>query len=59
MDQLKQFKCVIEIQKHASISKAAKALNIAQSTLSKYLSKLEEELGLELFDRTTIPIKLT
>lgn len=59
MDQLKQFKFVLEIQKHGSVSKAAKSLNIAQSTLSKYLSKLEEDLGLKLFDRTTIPIKLT
>lgn len=59
MNPIRRFEIVIEIQKHASISKAAKALNIAQSTLSKYLSKLEEELGLELFDRTTIPIKLT
>ncbi len=59
MNQLKQFKCVAEIAKYGSISKAAKALNIAQSTLSKYLSKLEDELGLTLFDRTTIPIKPT
>lgn len=59
MNPIRRFEIVIEIQKHGSVSKAAKSLNIAQSTLSKYLSKLEEELGLALFDRTTIPIKLT
>lgn len=59
MNPIRRFEIVIEIQKYGSVSKAAKALNIAQSTLSKYLSKLEEELGIALFDRTTIPIKLT
>jgi len=59
MNSMRKFETVVEIAKYGSISKAAKALNIAQSTLSKYLSKLEEELGLTLFDRTSIPIKLT
>lgn len=59
MDRLRQFEVVLQISKHGSISKAAKALSISQSTLSKYLSKLEEDLGLLLFDRTTIPLRLT
>lgn len=56
---LRQFEFVMEIAKWKSISKAAGSLHLAQPTLSKYLQKLENELGVELFDRTTIPIKLT
>ena len=59
MKKLRQFELVIEIARQGSISKAARCLNLAQPTLSKYLSNLEQELGLELFDRTTLPIKLT
>ena len=59
MRNLRQFEIAIEIEKYGSISKAADALHIAQPTLSKLLQKTERELGLELFDRTTVPIKLT
>ncbi len=59
MNTLKEFETVIEIARCGSVSKAAKVLKISQSTLSKYLSKLESELGLELFDRKKIPLRLT
>ena len=49
MEQLEQ---IIEIDKQKSISKAAKALYIGQSTLSGSLANLEEELGVGLFERT-------
>lgn len=55
----KQFEIVSEIVRCGSISKAAKSLGIAQPTLSKYLSNLEDKLGVELFDRTKLPISLT
>ncbi len=59
MRKLRQYEFVIEIARCGSISKAARYLNLAQPTLSKYLTNLEEEIGVELFDRTTIPVKLT
>lgn len=34
-------------------------LGIAQSALSRYVLKLEKEIGVELFDRKTLPIILT
>lgn len=42
-----------------SISKAAQKLFVAQPSLSRYVQKLEEELGVELFDRGKIPLELT
>lgn len=55
----KQFEYVNAVVNCGSISKAAENLNIAQSTLSKYLKKTENNIGMEIFDRSTIPIRLT
>lgn len=49
LDQLRQ---IIEIDKHHSISKAAKALYTSQPTLSGSLNSLESEIGVRLFERT-------
>ena len=57
--QIKSFEYVHAIAQTNSISKAANELGIAQSALSRYVLKLEKEIGVELFDRTTLPITLT
>ena len=59
MNELRQFELVLEIARCRSISGAAKALKISQPTLSKYIANLESKLEMELFDRTSIPIRLT
>jgi len=56
---LKQFEYVITIAGTGSFSRAADELLVAQPTLSKYIQKLERNIGIELFDRSTIPIRLT
>jgi len=58
MSQLKYeyFLAIVEAQ---SISKAADKLMLSQPYLSQYLNRLERELGVTLFDRGRIPIKLT
>jgi DNA-binding transcriptional LysR family regulator len=47
------------IAKERSFSKAAQKLFIAQPSLSMLVRKLEEELGVPLFDRSSKPIRLT
>lgn len=42
-----------------NITKAAKALYISQPSLTQYLRRLEDDLGVELFDRSSQPMKLT
>ncbi|SDJ37469.1 LysR family transcriptional regulator [Proteiniclasticum ruminis] len=55
----KPFEYIIKIAETGNITKAAHALFISQPYLSSYLTKLEEELGVILFDRTAKPLRLT
>lgn len=56
---LYQLKYVIEIANKRSISRAAENLYISQSTLSQFLTKLEAELGISLFERKRNEMTLT
>ena len=49
----------IELTKQKSFSKLAKDLSISQSTLSHQISQLENELGVNLIERTTKTFKIT
>ena len=59
MHYLKKYEYVIAVAELGGISQAAERFGISQPTFSKYLKGIEAELGAELFDRTTLPIKPT
>ncbi len=42
---------VISIAKHQGVGKASRELNVSQSTLSKFVQKLENDLGFTLFNK--------
>ncbi len=50
---------VYEVYKERSFSSAAKNLFISQPALSASVKKVEKELGITIFDRSTSPITLT
>ena len=50
---------IYTIYEQLSFSKAAQKLFIAQPALSSTVKKLEQQLGVPLFDRTTKPISMT
>ncbi|MBQ8638607.1 MAG: LysR family transcriptional regulator [Lachnospiraceae bacterium] len=52
-------KYVYAVYKERSFSKAAETLYISQPALSAMIKKVEAKVGMELFDRTTSPIRLT
>lgn len=56
---LKQLKYVIVLAEQGSFSRAAEELNISQPSLSQYVRKIEQELDIELFDRSGSVIRLT
>jgi len=49
--ELSQIKYFIQAAQSQNLSKAARILNITQPTLSKSISNLESEMGVQLFDR--------
>ncbi|MEA5012213.1 MAG: LysR family transcriptional regulator [Angelakisella sp.] len=48
---VKDFEYIVEIAKYGSITKAASALYITQPALTKFLIRVERELGIQLFHR--------
>lgn len=54
-----QLEYVIAVDKYKHFGKAAQACFITQPTLSAMIQKLEDELGVRIFDRTTHPIRTT
>ena len=58
LDQ-RYFKYIKTIAQCHSFSKAAQILYISQPALSRFVKKVEDELGVSLFDRDTIPLGLT
>jgi LysR family hydrogen peroxide-inducible transcriptional activator len=54
-----QLAYVLALNEHKHFSRAAESCDVAQATLSAMLRKLEEELGLTLFDRTRAPLITT
>lgn len=57
MFKKKELVCAVNNEK--SFSKAAEKLLISQPSLSASIKKIEEEIGVPLFDRSTNPIQLT
>ncbi|MBQ6470516.1 MAG: LysR family transcriptional regulator [Victivallales bacterium] len=55
----RQLKYVFTLAKDGSFSKAAETLGISQPSLSQYIKKIEEQIGLPLFDRTNGEVRLT
>ncbi|MBN2261431.1 MAG: LysR family transcriptional regulator [Prolixibacteraceae bacterium] len=56
---LLQLSYVLELSHYQSFSKTAQKLNISQPALSLQISKLEEELGINIFKRSPTQIILT
>lgn len=55
----KHLEAFVEVVRHQSFTKAAKALFLAQPSVSGQIQQLESELGTRLLDRTTKSIRLT
>lgn len=57
--ELRQLRYFVEVAEREHVSEAAGHLNIAQSAISRQIAKLEQELGVELFERTGRNIQIT
>jgi DNA-binding transcriptional LysR family regulator len=57
--ELRQLQYALQIALEKNFSRAAEKLHIAQPSLSQQLSKLEKEIGVLLFQRTTNSVEVT
>jgi DNA-binding transcriptional LysR family regulator len=55
----RELEYVLKLAEEKSFSKAAQKLYISQPSLSQFIQKLERQLGEPLFDRSSVPLKLT
>ena len=55
----RQLQYAVMLAKHRNFSHVAEMLHITQPALSKQILNLEKELDIKLFDRNSIPLKLT
>jgi LysR family hydrogen peroxide-inducible transcriptional activator len=54
-----QLKYVLAVAEHKNFTQAAEKCFVTQPTLSMQIQKIEEELSIQIFDRTKKPIQLT
>ena len=57
--EIRQLRYFIEVAQREHISDAAIHLHVAQSAVSRQIANLEDELGVELFERVGRNVKLT
>lgn len=50
--ELLQLQYFLEVARLEHVTEAARSLHVTQSSLSKTIQRLEEDLGVPLFDRT-------
>lgn len=56
---LQQFEYIVAVDKHRHFARAADASFVTQPTLSMMIQKLEDELGVKIFDRKKQPVEPT
>lgn len=56
---LRQLQYIIAVAETGSFSKAADLVAAEQSTVSQQIRVLEDRLGISIFDRKSLPVKLT
>lgn len=54
-----QLRYIVAVDKHRNFADAAAECEVAQSTLSKEVQRLEQEFGIVIFDRTRRPVAPT
>jgi LysR family hydrogen peroxide-inducible transcriptional activator len=59
MMSLTQLEYIVAVEKHRNFRLAAKSCHVTQPTLSMQIQKLEDHLGVLIFDRSAQPVRTT
>ena len=57
--ELRQLRYFIAVAEEMNITRAAVRLHMTQPPLSRQISQIEEDIGLQLFERGSRPLRLT
>jgi len=57
--ELRHLRTIVAVAHHRSFTKAAEELFLAQSAISQQLSRLEAEIGIQIFRRSSRSVELT
>src|SRR5437667_10679568 len=57
--ELRHLRTIAAVARHGSFSKAAEELHLAQSAVSQQIRRLEQELGVEVFRRSSRSLDIT
>jgi DNA-binding transcriptional LysR family regulator len=57
--ELRHLRCLVAVARHGSFTKAGEELHLAQSAISQHVRRLEQELGVEVFRRSSRSVELT
>src|SRR3954465_2859393 len=57
--ELRHLRTIAAVARHGSFSKAAEELHLAQSAVSQQLRRFEQELGVEVFRRSSPSVEIT
>jgi DNA-binding transcriptional LysR family regulator len=57
--ELRHLRTIVAVAQHRSLTKAGEELYLTQSAISQQIRRLEEELGVEVFRRTSRSVELT
>ncbi len=59
MPELRRLRYAVAVADELNFTRAAERLGVSQQVLSEQIRRLEEELGLQVFDRTTRQVRVT
>src|SRR4051794_39928707 len=57
--ELRHLRTIVAVARRRSFTKAAEELHLAQSAISQQIRRLETELGIEVFRRTSRSVEVT
>jgi DNA-binding transcriptional LysR family regulator len=57
--ELRHLRTIVAVEQHRSLTKAGEQLYLTQSAISQQIRRLEQELGVEVFRRTSRSVELT
>jgi DNA-binding transcriptional LysR family regulator len=57
--ELRHLRCLVAVARHGSFTNAGEELHLAQSAISQHVRRLEQELGVDVFRRSSRSVDLT